>query len=178
MDKFTYHFENGFVSAIEPLTNPISLTEPSNIFSLQNAVSNNLNTYQTTYSRYVRCQDPNTNPQVMDPSCNGQDSLTSLNNAYQSLVLSLNDLSGALATQYNTNAETPLQYQIETEKIPIDYAAMIQLRNDLDKQLQELQMQYQGGAGTSTQLLESAMFGNTLWVILASCLVYYIFVEL
>lgn len=178
MADFVY--QEGFFTAVEPLTNPISLTNPTNMFALQNAVSDNLNNYQTSYARYVRCQDPNTNPQVSDPPCDvdGQDSLYSLNTAYQSLFAAINDLSGSFANQTNINAETPLQYQQETEQFPMDYASMLKLRQELDKQLQELNIQYKGGTNTSSKTLESAAFANTLWVILASCLVYYIFIEL
>jgi hypothetical protein len=185
MANFVY--QEGFFTAVEPLTdqsssltNPISLTNPTNIFALQNAVSDNLNSYQTSYARYVRCQDPNTNPQVSDPQCdvNGQDSLYSLNTAYQSLLTSINDLSGSFANQIKINAETPLQYQQESEQFPMDYASMLKLRVELDEQLRELNIQYNGGSGTSVKMLESAAFANTLWIILASCLVYYIVIEL
>lgn len=185
MADFVY--QEGFFTAVEPLTNqsssltnPINLTNPSNMFAKQNAVSDNLNNFQTSYARYVRCQDPNTNSQVTDPPCdvNGQDSLYSLNTAYQSLLTSINDLSGSFPGQLKTNAETPLQYQEETEQFPMDYASMIKLRKDLDEQLRELNIQYNGGSGTSVKMLESAAFANTLWIVLASCLVYYIVVEL
>ena len=193
MSNFEFKYQNGFFSAIEPLTvpsqntafgsknnKPINLLEPSNVFVLQNAVSDNLNKFQTRYSRYVRCQDTNTNTLVNDPPCNvdGTDSLASLNDAYHTLLSSMQDLSGSFPTQYNTNAITPLHHDILVDEIPNDYDSMLKLRQDLDKKLRELQMQFNDSPGTSTKTLESAMFANTLWVILASCLVYYIIVEL
>ena len=190
----SYIHEGGYITAvdselpttvgtgtIEQFTPPISLTDPSNVFVLQNSMSNNLNNFQAKYARYIRCQGPPSYSQVTDPPCDvdGGDSFDSLNIAYQSLLSSINDLSGSFATQVqNNSAETPLQYDVSGAQIPIDYASILKLRQELDLKLRELQVQYNGGPNTSVRLLESTMFANTLWVILASCLVYYIFTEL
>jgi len=163
-----------------PSQNPISLTDPSNVFQLQNAVSDNLNRFQITYSRYMRCQDPTASQQVNDPPCSvdGQDNFINLNNAYQSLLTSIQDLSGSYATQTHLDSKTPYNYDISAAEIPIDYANLVKLRHELDLKLQMLQKQLGNGTDTSTKRLESAIFANTMWVILASCLVYYIVIEL
>jgi len=177
----SYIQEGGYYTAIEPLVSPISLTDPSNVFALQNSISNNLNVFETTYSRYLRCQDPNVQSQVQ-PACdvNGNDSFNSLQRAYTNLSNSIQDASNALTTQIRTdpNAETNPMYQQNSADIPIDYASIVRFREELDSQLQLLYAQMDKSTNTSAADLRSTMYMNTLWIILATCLLYYIFVEL
>lgn len=171
----------GYYQAVqEPYTTPpISLTDPSNMFFLQNAVTNNLNQFQTQYSRYLRCQDPNTYSGV-SPACDvdGTDSFGNLNTAYRNLLESIQDLSHSYVTQSNVDAKTPDQYNAAAAQLPLDYASVVKLRKQLDEQLQLLYNGMGKGPDTSVHMLESAMFANTIWIILASCLIYYIFIEL
>lgn len=191
MNIANYHQEGGYYTALhENFQNPvsvpqpplpISLTDPSNIFQLQNAISDNLNQFETTYSRYMRCQDPNVYQQVQ-PGCDvdGQDSFTSLQAAYMSLSMSMKDMDTAIKTQINTdpNAETNQEFQQNAAEIPTDYESIVQFRNNLDRQLQLLYLQMEKSTNTSESDLISAKYMNTLWIILATCLLYYIFVEL
>ena len=79
---------------------PVSLTDPSNMFVLQDAVLTNLNRFQTQYARYIRCQDATANPHVSPPcDVDGQDNFGNLNTAYQSLLSSIQDMSNAYITQ-------------------------------------------------------------------------------
>ena len=158
-----------------------SLTTPSNMFHRQDTVLNNLNQFQTQYARYLRCQDPNTYSQV-SPPCNvdGQDSFGNLTTAYRSLLTSIQDMSNAYVTQSHTdpNAKPPAQYELDERQIAINYNKMVKMRAEMDQQLKLLYQNMNNNPDTSTRMLESGMYANTLWVILASCLVYYIFVEL
>jgi anion-transporting ArsA/GET3 family ATPase len=178
-----YTQEGGYYTATGPLPSypAISLTDPSNLFMLQNSISNNLNAFETTYTRYVRCQDPNVQSQVQ-PACNvnGSDSFNSLQRAYTSLAASIQDMSNAIATQVHTdpNTKTTTEYAQNTANLPTDYASIVQFRKDLDKQLQLLYMQMDKTTNTSEANLRSTMYINTLWIILATCLLYYIFIEL
>ena len=184
-----YHQEGGYYTALHenfqdpgsiPLP-PMSLTDPSNIFQLQNAISDNLNQFETTYSRYMRCQDPNVVQQVQ-PDCDvdGRDSFTSLQSAYTSLLTSMKNMDSAMKTQIHTdpNTETNQEFQKNAKEIPTDYASIVQFRNNLDRQLQLLYLQMEKTTDTSASDLISAKYMNTLWIILATCLLYYIFVEL
>lgn len=162
-------------------TGTTSLTNPSNMFQKQDAVLNNLNQFQTQYARYLRCQDPNTYSQV-SPPCNvdGQDSFGSLTTAYRSLLTSIHDMSGAYAqqSQNDPNAKPQVQYEIDEQQIVINYNKLVKMRAEMDQQLKLLYQNMNNNPDTSTRMLESGIYANTLWVILASCLVYYIFVEL
>ncbi len=188
MSFSNYHQEGGYYTALhenfqeevpvmaEP--HPMSLTDPSNIFQLQNAISNNLNGFETTYSRYMRCQDPN----ILEPDCdvNGRDSFTSLQRAYTSLLTSMKDMDAAMKNQIHTdpNSKTNQEFEKNAKEIPTDYESIVQFRNNLDRQLQLLYLQMEKTTDTSASDLIRTKYMNTLWIILATCLLYYIFVEL
>ena len=145
-----YYQEGGYYTALQenfqspvsaPVQQPIqnqpyamSLTDPSNIFQLQDVISNNLNSFERTYSRYLRCQDPNIAQQVQ-PECNvdGQDSFTSLQSAYTSLLTSMQNMDTAMKNQYHSdpNTETNQAFEQNAKEIPTDYASIVQFRNNL-----------------------------------------------
>jgi len=59
-----------------------------------------------------------------------------------------------------------------------NYTDLVKMRSDLDKQLELLYKNMSNEPESSTRMLESNIYANTLWIILATCLLYYIFVEL
>jgi len=158
-----------------------NLTDPSNIFLLQNTVTNNLVDFENTYGRYVRCQYPATQSNV-NPPCHvdTSDSFDHLYVVYDKLLGSIIDLSNALTTNQNQNQNhlTPEQYNQNIPLIQQNYINVLNLRTSLDAQLQKLNAERANASGTSGRLLESAAFANSLWVVLASCLIYYVFIEL
>lgn len=160
-----------------PSIKPISLTDPSNIFLLQGKVTNSINDFENTYSRYLRCQDLTSAPNV-SPPCNTDDDFNNLHRVYRSLLDSIKDLDHSFDGQSNLDAITPEQYSENINAIQNEYANILTLRAKLDQQLQILNQDRQNAPHNSAKLLESAAFANTLWVILASCLVYYIFIEM
>lgn len=167
LETFTVH--EGFVQ-------PISLTTPTNIFALQNQVSDQLNAYQTKYARYMRCNDPNTNAQVNNPPCNldGPDSFSELTVAYRSLSGSIDQLGAAYKTQTTEGATTPDDHDKNMRAIPTDYHNLIELRHQLDSQLAFLQKQLETNGSESKKWLNSTLFINTLLVIVAISILYYI----
>jgi len=167
LEQFTMH---------EGFAQPLSLTTPNNVFALQNQMSNQLNTYQTKYARYMRCNDPNTNNQVTDPQCdldNG-DSFSSLTNAYRSLSSTMDELSGVYKKQTTEGAKTPAEYEKDTKTIPIEYQNLLELRSELDQQLAFLQKQLETEGGEPQRRLQSAQLINMLLVIAAFSILYYI----
>lgn len=180
MEGFTLR-EGYYVPVSNENPPTVSLTQPNDMFLKQDAVLNNLNQFGNQYARYLRCQDPNTYSQVSPPcDVDGQDSFGNLTTAYRSLLGSIQDMSGSYRIQSNhdPNAKPPLQYEIDEKQMLENYKKMAQMRNDLDQQLKLLYMNANNNPDTSTRMLESGIYANTLWIILASCLVYYIFVEL
>ena len=159
-------------------TESISLTNPNNIFELQNKVSDNLNRFQTTYARYLRCQEPDT-AQNVNPSCdpNGKDSFTQVTISYNELLQTIDDLNNSYKKQQKTNklVNEPT-YNANAHNFDDEYNSMILLRNDLEQKLNKLKYELQNGPGSPKRLLDSAILANTLWIILASCLIYFIFI--
>jgi hypothetical protein len=175
--------QNGYYSLltdtpmiIEPLTSrpPISLTDPSNVFQLDNIVSDRLNQFQVKYSRYLQCQGPFQNT-VSDPSCGKQDSLNNVEKAYYSLLTAIQDVSNSFATQYYTGKSNE-QYDACFNEILTNYQDVVAFRKKLDEQLYELQLQKEGGPDSYIARFESTVYINTLWIILATILVYFIFI--
>lgn len=57
---------------------------------------------------------------------------------------------------------------------PLQYTEMTTLRNNLDIKLQQLTQQ----PNTSTNQLDTTIYSGILWTILATTLIYYVFIHL
>ena len=166
---------NGYISVLAP----ISLTEPSDLFLMQDKISNEMNDFQKQYSRYVKCQDLHFAGTVTDPPCDTIriDNYANLEKAYQQLSQSIQDVSHAFVNQiHSPDAKTPQQYENSLVDLAKQYASVVQLRNDLDKKLKSLYDEQSSSPDTSVKQLESAVYANTLWTILATILIYFIFI--
>ena len=84
-----------------------SLEHPNNVFEMQNKMSNNLNSFQNHYGRYLRCQNEDTAKSV-DPPCDfvGRDSFSELQNAYKNLMDDLTEIENVYEKQSDYNAKT------------------------------------------------------------------------
>jgi hypothetical protein len=175
---------NGFYSLLsdtesfQSTQQPISLTDPSNIFQMSNVLSDRLNQFQLRYSRYMQCQDPRFASSVSNPPCDTitTDSFQNVQSAYKSLLSAIQDVSGAFATQTYLDSKTPEQYNTDYVDLSHNYAQVVAMRKQLDQKLLELQEQKKGGPDTAIARFESAVYINTLWVILATILIYFVFV--
>jgi len=158
---------------------PKSLVNPENIFSMNAEVMNKMKTYEEHYERYMRCENPKTAKNV-SPSCdfNGIDSYSNLEKAYSELLASLNNVSSILPDQSTINATTPQDSDKNYENAINTHGDIISTRTALDQRLKILYNEANGGPESAQQMLNSAIYANTLWTILATCLLYYIFVEL
>jgi hypothetical protein len=158
---------------------PKSLVNPSNIFSMNADAQMKMFEYQLQYERYMRCQDPQKKNNV-SPSCdfNGIDSYSNLEQAYTNLLDSLKSVSSVIPNQSSINATTPQDSDKNYENTVRQHDNIVSLRAELDKKLQILYNEANGGPESAKQMLNSAIYANTLWTILATCLLYYIFVEL
>jgi hypothetical protein len=156
-----------------------SLVNPYNIFSMNADVMKKMKTYEEQYERYMRCQDKNIKKNVT-PSCdfNGIDSYSNLENAYSDLLASLKTVSAVVPNQSKINATTPQDSDKNYKNAIENHDNIVSTRAALDKRLQMLYNEANGGPESAQQMLNSAIYANTLWTILATCLLYYIFVEL
>lgn len=152
---------------------------PKDVFQMQNNVSNNLNTFQTKYSRYVRCQNENTAKKVNPPcALTRDDSFSSLTDAYVDLYTSMNTLEKVYDKQSTINGKTTTAYKQNSEEIDGNYKEVVSLRKDLDKKLKYIQENSNIGTSPALRMLNSRILINTLLVILLIYLVYVLIFDL
>jgi hypothetical protein len=145
--------------------------------------------FENKYARFVRCADPKSSGSVTNPSCNlnTTDSISSLDTSYQNVMVSIGDLNSALGNISNSPSGAITNKMHDDIKANITgvtdgavnmYDQIIALRAKLDNKLEDLYNEQRAGPESSAMKLDATMYANTLWTILASCLLYYVIVEL
>lgn len=157
-------------------SSPPSLKEPVDLFEQDNILSDKLNDFNTRYSRFIRCQDVSAS-QTMYPACNKFDTFINVQKSYQSLLSTIHDISNTLVSQelLGTTTEESAENQ---DDILSTYAAIREQRLQMDNILARLYSEQKAGPASSEKQVKQAMYANTLWVILASCLIWYAIVEM
>ena len=150
-----------------------SLTYPHDVFSMQNTVSEQMNTFQTKYARYVRCQNENTAEKVDDPPCNlnGDDSFVALSQAYNNVYSSLEDMETVYEKQSKMGKDNET-YETNAEEIEDLHAQILEVRQSLDDKLRYIQEQSDTRTAPIYRMLRGRTLINTLLVILLIYLVY------
>lgn len=161
-----------------PAPPPPSLTMPDSMFRQDNEISDKLNDFHHRYTRFIRCQDEDTAKHVRNPHCNSSDNFVNVQRSYQSLLSSIQGMETALSTTQVTNGTTNEQSAQDEDEILRTYAAIREQRKQLDQALERLYSERKAGPGSSEEQLKQSMYANTLWVILASCLIWYAVVEM
>ena len=156
---------------------PPSLIMPDSMFRKDNEISDKLNDFHNRYTRFIRCQDKNTGLHV-NPSCNSSDNFVNVQRSYQSLLTSIQGMETSLSTTQVTNGTTNEQSEQDEAEILSTYASIREQRKRLDQALERLYSERKAGPGSSEEQLKQSMYANTLWVILASCLIWYAVVEM
>lgn len=131
-----------------------------NIFSEQKNVFKSLQSYNQAYLQN------NLN------SVNTPISDTELKIYISNLQTAISDLKKSSASK--THAE----YDRELIKLIEDYRDMVNQRADLDLRLEELYDNNSSKRALTKRELDSSMYANILWTILASLIIYVIFVYL
>jgi hypothetical protein len=157
----------------------MSMIDPSNVFMLNNDVLNNLNKYETKYSRYMRCQNDKFANNV-SPKCDpyGLDGYASLEESYSDLISAIHIVGDTLLNQTTKDAVSQSTHDKNEQDINSTHKDILRLRAQLDEKLRVLYNENNTGPESVQAQLNSAIYANTLWTILATCLLYYIFVEL
>ena len=174
--------DDGYYSAITNNANIIAKNDPTlsknKIFFLENKVMNNINDFNVKYSRYTRCND-NTKVRdaVNDPPCNDLiDTYSNLDDSYKSVISSINDLKGSIVGPAKTD---PSKYDVSYNDIITKYEGVngiLKMRSDLDTKLQRLYDERNGGSESSIAQLEATRYAGMLWTILATIMLYFIFI--
>jgi len=157
-----------------PSPETAGLEIPENIFDKQNELSDELNEFQTHYSRYLRCQNQNTADSV-DPPCdlNGRDNFSNLQNAYKKLYSSMDEMTKVYKKQ-TKDGKTVKVYNENEEQLDENYDNVLKLRNDLDNRIRFLQEYSDSAISPSFRMLNRVNLINTLLVILSFLLIYYL----
>ena len=157
-----------------------SLVYPNDVFEMQNNVSDNLNKFQIRYSRYLRCQNPETATDVSDPPCdlNTIDSFSELTTAYKTLYNSMETAQDVYPDQTTRDGVTNDTYDANAPVLNATYKDVSQLQQSLDHKLKFIQDRLKAKDNSPELMLSSRNLINTLLIILMVCIVYYIFIEL
>ena len=153
-------------------SHPPGLTEPNNVFEMQNNVSDELNDFQKQYARYIKCQNPDTRENI-NPPCDfdGSDNFQELTNAYNRLYKSLDEMKEVYGDQVN-DGKTNENYEKDEEELEEFYNTMRKMRTDLDKKLLYIQNQADTETSPVYRRLNSQILINTLLLILFVYLIY------
>lgn len=149
---------------------PPSLTRPTDLFAADNVLSDKLNDFQSRYARFIRCEDT---PDI----CTESDTFVNVQRSYQSLLTTITNLEQSLETQ-TLDGVSPEKNANDDEEILQIYAALRAQRQQMDLLMKKLHSESTGGSASSQEQLKQAMYANTLWIILASCLIWYAIVEM
>jgi len=174
------HEENGYYSVLKEGLEPQTLQAPVNIYNKESIVMKNVDDFQQKYARFLRCSNANSSENV-SPKCDPtNDGINSLNTAYQNVMYSINDLNAGLKNidRSESTGMTNDEYKQSKRESDDNYEKILSLRKQLDTKLETLYNEQKKGRESSTAQLDSTIYANTLWTILATCLLYYIIVEL
>ena len=92
-------------------------------------------------------------------------------------INSLNNGVGKIKPE-NSSGLTNKDYEESKTEMKDTYDEIRDLRKKLDLKLEALYNEQKNGRESSTAQLDSTIYANTLWTILATCLLYYILVEM
>lgn len=150
-----------------------------NILDLEQQVMNNLNTFNGLYAAYIRCKTgspPTTTVagQTYNTGCTQTPAqLTAVNTAYTTLNTSITNLNTAISQVSSFgNAGT------NHDNIMAQQAANVKLRNQLDMKMQELLNSDNSISSIYQKNYDSTIYAGILWTVLASSMIYYVFVKL
>jgi len=158
-----------------------NLTDPKNVFRMQNEISDNLNKFQIRYGRYLRCQNQQTANNVVDPPCNLNtiDSFSELKNAYDALYKSMESAETVYEDQSKKDGVTNDAYDENKDTLDKTYKNVADMQENLDAKLKYIQEQLKhNGQNSSYRMFESRQLINTLLIILVFSILYYAIFEL
>lgn len=157
-----------------------------NIFESEKIVFTNLQSYNLAYTNYAMCKSEDATLVQRANSlaiCNpGMTNYVPLEGKAQVVNDSLERLRVALDV-YNNNPDktykkTTIQYDASLAELKNNYKTLLNSRSNLDLQIQDL---YNGKNSVSSMNkleMDAAIYANILWTILATSLIYFIFIKL
>lgn len=156
----------------------LHLTEPNNLFQLQNEVTEKLNEFIKKRERYFGCNDlTNNTKDLVNPSCSASDNFSEVDNAYINLMDSVTTLDKAMERnqQKNDKAISHSGYQENVIQIDNNINNIKDFRKKLDQQLEVFQKDVFQNNEPKLELKSSQLI-YLISVIAVFCLIYYIIV--
>jgi peptidoglycan hydrolase CwlO-like protein len=174
--------ENGYYSVLREGLNSNNLQDPVNIYKKEGDVMKNVDVFQQKYARFLRCSSnaPGLSDSVL-PTCDPtEDGINSLDAAYKNVIYSIDSLNNGVGKikPESSSGLTNKDYEESKTEMKDTYDEIRDLRKKLDTKLQYLYNEQKNGRESSAAQLDSTIYANTLWTILATCLLYYILVEM
>ena len=151
------------------------------IFDLEKKIIAALNTYYSNYSSYQRCKYCSNITGTKPTMCNGLSTscdITEYNNSKNELDKSIaifNDALGKLKTNDGISQD---DYEENYGDIMQQYSNVLKLRNELDLKLKEINQTDDSVYNMYVSSYDSTVYTSIIWSILATSLLYYIFVKL
>lgn len=153
---------------------PNTITDKSidakDLIGKYNTLNGEFADYQNAYNLYVDCYNFNGSN---DSTCDSQ--ITSLHNKADTLKTSITGVSNAI-TPLKTNPN--LNNLLSTDDLKAKHANLQALRNKLDVQLAELYNVEGSIPNMYKNQMDSTVYASILWTVLATSMVYYIFMQM
>lgn len=145
------------------------------IFDLEQKLFDSLNKFNTTYAYYMRCTKGK--PELDKTSCPQKNvHQDDVKRAYNKVNKNINVFNKAVT--YLNNVDSPKSYDKSYNTIKREYEQVVSLRADLDQKMKEILGTYDSVYANNKLEYDSAIYSSILWSVLATSLIYYVFVKM
>ena len=145
------------------------------IFDLEKRLFESLNKFNTTYAYYMRCTKGK--PELDKTNCPKQNvHQDDVKRAYDNVNTKINVFNKAVT--YLNNVDSPKSYDKSYNKIKTEYNQVVNLRADLDQKMKEILGNYDSLYANNKLEYDSVIYSSILWSVLATSLIYYVFVKM
>jgi hypothetical protein len=169
---------------------------PPNIFDLEKAVFSNLNIFNASYAKFVRCNTTVNIKIDKTTDCPGTitDDLTTasanLNESIDNLTKALTEVNASRTTseyivgqpnkvdRVGPDGISPDEYNKRYKDLGNFYDNLTKLRAELDLKMKDLSNDNESISQTYNDKLNATIYASAVWTVLASSLVYYVFVKM
>ena len=145
------------------------------IFDLEKKLFDSLNKFNTVYAYYMRCTKGK--PELDKTSCPTKKVQSNdVQDAYNRVNKRINAFNTAISHLNNVNP--PSSYNKSYDSIKNEYNQVTSLRADLDQKMKEILGTYDSMYAMNKLHYDSTIYTGILWSVLATSLVYYVFVKM
>lgn len=151
-----------------------------NVFNKEKDVVDKINTFYKKYHEYLRCINCNlTNNTCNTDKCNVINE--ELDKKYQELIDSMNNMDTSLnGLNINGNRTIPTteDYEKTYNRLKTDHGSILNLRNELDEKLNYINNVKNSYSDIHANQYNSSIYTGILMSILATTMLYYVFIKL